>query len=158
MTRLNQTCEWLCPYHLPWLLDEPCHTYCACHTPWRQAFHADLSVFSNVRHDLPISVNEHAPTGWRRPIGCLVFIGHFPQKSPIISGSFAETDLQIKAFNAFLSPCIIYPVQWVSHVTHIALTIYPDGRHFMRISSVFSHACHDSSITVHEYAPIIYLV
>jgi len=28
----------------------------------------------------------------------------------------------------------------------------------MRISSVFSYACHDSSITVHEYAPLIYLV
>jgi len=38
--------------------------------------------------------------------GCRIFIGHFPQKNPIISGSFSERDLQLKASHASSPPCM----------------------------------------------------
>jgi len=39
------------------------------------------------------------------PIKCITFIGHFLQKSPAISGSFAEKDLPLKASYASSPPC-----------------------------------------------------
>ena len=43
--------------------------------------------------------------GWRRPIEYPIRIGHFPPKSPIISGSFAKNHLQLKASHESSLPC-----------------------------------------------------
>jgi len=64
------------------------------YTQWHKMTKKDSKVGFWV--SAPACTTDARVTGWRWLTGSLIFIGHFPQKWPIFSGSFVENNLQLR--------------------------------------------------------------
>ena len=74
---------------------------------WRSTRWRCVWQTSGIECDLLLK-SVDAARSYRVAKTCLIFTGHFPQKSPKTSGSFAENDLQLTASYGSSPPCTIF--------------------------------------------------
>ena len=101
-----------------------------------------VCIYMYVYTNIHVCIYKHTHT---KSIGCLIFIGHFSQKSPRTSGSFAGNDLRLEASYGSSPSCKIY---------------FPIHSQYVCIEHVVSRStCFDCKIyfPIHSQFPVKYI-
>ena len=126
---------------LPWLIPMSDMT-----RPYVQ-HHSFVRV--TARHSLNVLSTTDTCTGWRKCIGCLIFVGNLPQKNPVISGSFAERDLQHTRTNTHRHPMHLHPVSYPC----ICVTAHADVCMYRQVHNILARAMYAAHTFHEELAP-----
>jgi len=95
-------------------------------------------------------------TVWQRPIGYHTFAGHFPQKSPIINGSFATNDLQLKGILWVFATLYLYTYTKMQMYMHVCIHCF---KYLYTAESVCENSTwskENDNIEFHEVSIYIY--
>jgi len=98
-------------------------------------------------------------TGWRRCIGCLIFVGHFPQKRPIISVCCVWTNIWRRCFRACWPPCAPSLTLTYTHThTHTHMHMHTHTHtHTHTLTNMYTHTYKHTHTHKHTQHGKIYL-